>query len=313
MAWPQASRAQQPALPVIGFLHGGTASVFAQQVTAFRDGLSDAGYVEGKNVAIEYRWAEGRFDTLPALADDLVRRRVAVIVAIGGDIVARAATKATSAIPIVFMVGQDAIRSGLVASVNRPGGNVTGVTLFVPLLVPKQMELLHRIVPNAAVIAVLANPDNPTVLPDPPDLEKAARANGMELLLLNATTAEGIDAAFTTMTSQRAGGLLVPGDVYFTSRLTQIVALAARHAVPTIYPFREQAVAGGLMCYGNNLDETIRQAAAYTARILQGEKPGDLPIVQPTKFQLVINLKTANTLGLAIPPAVLAIADEVIE
>jgi putative ABC transport system substrate-binding protein len=313
VAWPQASRAQQPAMQVIGFLHGGSAAQFTQQVTAFRDGLRGAGYVEGKNVAIEYRWAEGRFDTLAALADDLVRRHVDVIAAIGGDIVARAAIKATSAIPIIFMVGQDVIRSGLVVSVNRPVGNATGVTLFVPQLVPKQMELLHRIVPDAAVIAVLMNPDNPTVLPDPPDLEKAARANKMKLLLLNATTVDGIDAAFAAMTSQRASGLLVPGDVFFTSRRAQIVALAARNAVPAIYPFRENVAAGGLMSYGNNLNDTASLAATYVARILKGEKPGDLPVIQPTKFQLVLNLKTAKALGLAIPPTLLAIADEVIE
>lgn len=312
-AWPLVARAQPAAMPVVGFLHGGAAAEFGAQVTAFREGLRGAGYVEGQTVAIEYRWADGRFDRLPALADDLVRRHVAVIAAIGGDIVARAAMKATSTIPIVFMVGQDVVRSGLVASLNRPVGNVTGVTLFVPQLVPKQMELLHRLVPDAAVIAVLTNPDNPTVLPDPPDLEKAARANGMGLLLLNATTAEGIESAFAAMASQRVGGLLVPGDVFFTSRRAQIVMLAGRHALPAIYLFREIAVAGGLMSYGNDLNETVRQAAVYAARILGGEKPGDLPVIQPIKFELVINATTAKALGLPIPPTLLAIADEVID
>jgi len=312
-AWPLAAHAQQVAMPVIGFLHGGSAVVFTEQVAAYREELRAAGYVEGQNIAIEYRWAEGRFENLPALADELVRRHVTVIAAIGGDIVARAAMKATSAIPIVFMVGQDVIRSGLVASLNRPGGNVTGVTLFVPILVPKQMELVHMIVPNTTVIAVLTNPNNPTVLPDLPDLEKAARANGMELQLLNATTTEEIDAAFAAMMDRHAGALLVPGEVFFTSRRSQIVTLATRHAIPTIYPFREYVATGGLMSYGNNLNEVARLAAVYTARILRGEKPADLPVQQPTKFELVINLITAKALSLEIPAKLPALADEVIE
>jgi putative ABC transport system substrate-binding protein len=312
-AWPPAANAQQTTMPVIGFLHGGSAVVFAQQVRAFQEGLRAAGFVEGQNLVVEYRWAEGGFDKLPALAEELVGRHVNVIVTIGGDIVARAAMKATSSIPIVFMVGQDAIRSGLVASLNRPGGNATGVTVFVPVLVPKQMELLHLIVPNAAEIAVLENPNNLTVLPDPPDLEAAARANGMEVLLLKATTAETIDAAFVTATSRHAGALLVPGDVFFTSQREQIVTLAARHALPTIYTFRENVVAGGLLSYGNSLNETAGLAAGYVARLLRGEKPADLPVIQPTKFELVLNLKTAKSLGLEIPAKVLALADEVIE
>jgi putative ABC transport system substrate-binding protein len=310
---PPAVRAQQPAMPVVGFLHGGSAAVFTQQSMAFREGLRSAGYIEGQNLTIEYRWAEGDFERLPALADALVRRRVNVIAAIGGDIVARAAMKAASGIPIVFMVGQDVIRSGLVASLNRPGGNVTGVTLFVPVLVPKQIELLHLIVPNAAEIAVLVNPDNPTVLPEPAELETAAHANGMKLVLLSATTAEGIDAAFTAAANRHTGALLIPGDVYFTSRRQQIITLAARHAIPTIYAFRENVTVGGLLSYGNSLNETAGLAAAYVARILRGEKPADLPVVQPTKFELVLNLKTAKSLGLEIPAKVLALADEVIE
>jgi putative tryptophan/tyrosine transport system substrate-binding protein len=310
---PLVARAQRPAMPVIGFLHGGAAAVFTRQVMAFREGLRGAGFIDGQNVAIEYRWAEGDLEKLPTLADELVRRDVSVIAAIGGQIVARAAMKATSAIPIVFMVGQDVIRSGLVASLNRPGGNVTGVTLFVPVLVPKQMELLHLIVPNAVVIAVLVNPDNPTVLPDPPDLETAARANGMEPLLLNATTAAQIDAAFVAATSRHADALLIPGDVFFTSRREQIVALATQHAVPAIYAFRENVAAGGLVSYGNSLNETASLAAAYVARLLRGEKPADLPVIQPTKFEMVLNLKTAKSLGLEFPAKVLALADEVIE
>jgi putative tryptophan/tyrosine transport system substrate-binding protein len=313
LAWPVAVRAQQSAKPVIGYLHGGSAASFADHITAYREGLRAAGYVEGENVAIEYRWAEGHFENLPALADELVRRRVTVIAAAGGDIVARAAIKATSAIPIVFIVGQDVVRSGLVASFNRPGGNATGVTVFVPILVPKQMELIHTVVPNANTIAVLTNPSNPTVIPDPPDLEKAARAIGMELLLLNATTAEEIDAAFVAMSNRHAGALLVPGEVFFTSRRDQIVTLAMRHAIPAIYPFREYVAAGGLISYGNSLTEASRLAAVYTARILKGEKPADLPVQQPTKFELVINLITAKALGLEIPAKLLAVADDVVE
>jgi ABC-type uncharacterized transport system substrate-binding protein len=313
VSWPLAARAQPEPMPLIGFLHGGSATMFSQQLEAFREGLRVAGFFEGQNVAVKYRWAEGNFEKLPAFADELVRGHVNVIAAIGGDIVARAAMKATAAIPIVFMVGQDVIRTGLVASLNRPGGNVTGVTLFVPLLVPKQMELVHLIVPNAGTIAVLANPENLTVLPDQPDLEAAARANGMKLLLLSATTAEEIDAAFAKIVEQHAGALLVSGDVFFTSQREQIIALAARYAVPTIYAFRENVTAGGLMNYGNDLNDTARLAAAYAARLLRGEKPADLPVVQPTKFELVLNLRTAKSLGLEIPAKVLALADEVIE
>ncbi len=313
LAWPLVAQAQAPGVPSIGFLHGGSAAGYAQQEAAFREGLRTGGYVAGQNVSIQYRWANGEFEKLPALADELVNHHVNVIVAIGGDIVARAAMKATSTIPIAFMVGQDVIRSGLVASLNHPGGNATGVTLFVPLLVPKQIALIHQIVPKATVIAVLANPANPTVLPDKPDLEKAARANGMELLLLNAATKQAIDAAFDAATSQHAGALLVSGDVFLTGQREQIVQLAARHALPTIYPFRENPIAGGLMSYGNNLNETAALAAAYTARLLRGDKPADLPVIQPTRFELILNLKTAKTLGLDIPGTALALADEVIE
>jgi len=265
VAWPLAAGAQQPAMPVVGFLHPGSASAFGEQAAAFREGLQGAGYAEGHNVVIEYRWAEGQYDRLPELATDLVHLRATVIAAVGGDIVPHVVMKATSIIPIVFVIGQDPIRSGLVASLNRPGGNITGVTLFVNVLVPKQMELVHKIVPNATLIAVLMNPDNPTVLPDATDLEKAARANGMELLILNASTAEELDAAFTAMTNRHVGALLVPGDPFFTSRRSQIVTLATRHAIPAIYPFREYAAAGGLMSYGNNLMEAARLATVYIA------------------------------------------------
>jgi putative tryptophan/tyrosine transport system substrate-binding protein len=315
---PRAARAQQSKTPesktpVIGFLHGGTPTAFQQQATAFRDGLRSAGYVEGQNLAVVYRWAEGHFERLPALADELVQRRVSVIAAFGSDIVAHAATKATSVIPVVFLVGQDVIKSGLVASLNRPGGNATGVTMFVPILVPKQMELARTLVPNAAVIAVLRNPGNPNVYPDPPDLEKAAQANGMGLLLVNASTEKEIEAAFATMTERHAGALLVPGDVFFTGRREQIVTLAAQHAIPAIYGFREYVDAGGLVSYGNNLNENARLVGNYVARVLGGEKPGNLPVQQPTKFEFVINLATAKTLGLTISANMQLLADEVIE
>ena len=253
------------------------------------------------------------FDQLPVLADELVHRPVNVIAAVGGDIVAKAAMAATSTIPIVFMVGQDTVRTHLVASLNRPGSNVTGVTLFVPDLVPKQMELIHTIAASAAVIAVLVNPKNPTVLPDLADLEQAAHANGMQLALLNASTPEEIDTAFAAATAQRAGALLVPGDVFFTSRRAQIVALAAKYALPTIYPFREFVAAGGLISYGNDLNETARLAGGFVARVLAGAKPSDLPVQQPTTFELAINLKTAKTLGITVPQSLLVAADEVIE
>src|ERR1700733_10202662 len=313
VAWPLATQAQQTAMPVVGFLHGGSEAALGQQAAAFRDGLRKAGFVEGQNVSIEYRWADGRFDQLPVLADELVRRQVNVIATVGGDIVAKAAMAATSTIPIVFMVGQDTVRTHLVASLSRPGGNATGVTLFVPDLVPKQMELIHTMAPSAAVIVVLMNPKNPTVLPDPADLEKAARANGMQFALLNASTPEEIDAAFAAAAAQHAGALLVPGDVFFTSRRDQIVALAEKYALPTISPFRESVAAGGLISYGNDLNETARLAGGFVARVLAGANPSDLPVQQPTKFELVINLKTAKTLGITVPQSLLVAADEVIE
>jgi putative tryptophan/tyrosine transport system substrate-binding protein len=312
-AWPLSARAQQPTVPVIGFLHGGVAAAFQQQVSAYREGLRAAGFVEGQNVVIEYRWAEGHFERLPALADELIRAHAAVIAAIGGDVVAHAVMKETSEIPIVFMVGQDAIKSGLVSSLSRPAGNVTGVTLFVPLLVPKQMELIHMAAPKATVIGVLNNRNNSSVLPDASELEDAARANGMKLLLLNATTSEEIGAAIVMAANQGAGALLVPGDVFFTSHRDQILNLTAQHSLPTIYPFREYVAAGGLMSYGNILNDVAHLAATYTARILHGEKPGDLPVEQPTKFDMTVNQKTARSLGLTIPQSLLVAADEVFE
>jgi putative ABC transport system substrate-binding protein len=312
-AWPLAARAQNNAPQIVGFLHGGYAAAFADQAAAFRSGLRKAGFAEGQNVVIEYRWAEGQFDRLPALAQDLIQRGSAVIAAIGGDIVAKAAMRATSTIPIVFMVGQDVIRSGLVASLNRPGGNATGVTLFVPDLVPKQMEIMRQIAPRATVIGVLANPNNPTVLPDLPELEKAAAANGFELRLLPARTPQEIDSALIAAADQHTDVVLVSGDVSITGRRDQILALTAQYRLPAIYPFHEYVQSGGLVSYGNNLNETARLAGAFVARILSGEKPANLPVQQPTTFELAINLKTAKSLGLAVPQALLVAADEVVE
>jgi putative tryptophan/tyrosine transport system substrate-binding protein len=311
--YPFIAHAQQTARPVVGFLHGGFAAGFAEQATAFRTGLRKGGFVEGQNVAIEYRWAEGRFGDLPSLADGLVKHGVAVIAAIGGDIVAKAAMSATNTIPIVFMVGQDVIRSGLVTSLNRPGANATGVTLFVPDLVPKQMEIIHQIVPRASVIAVLENPNNPTVLPDRSDLEKDARANGLELQLLDVRNPQDIDTALAAAAGQRIDALLVSGDVSIAGRRDQILAATTRHRLPAIYPFHEYVQSGGLVSYGNDLNETAHLAGSFVARILAGEKPANLPVQQPTTFDLAINLKTAKTLGLSIPQALLVAADEVVE
>jgi putative tryptophan/tyrosine transport system substrate-binding protein len=312
-AWPLAARGQQPAMPVIGFLGGESPDLFAGRLRAFRQGLDEAGFVESRNVAIEYRWARGEYDRLPGLAADLVRQSVAVMVATTTPALL-AAKAATMTIPIVFLTGSNPVEAGLVASFNRPGGNMTGVSNLTVETGAKQMELLHELVPAATLIALLVNPANP-VLADTlsRDLQTAARAMRQQILVVSASTESDVDIAFTTLVEQRVGALVVGNDPFFNARPDQLIALAARHAVPAIYPYREFAAAGGLMSYGSNLADPYRLVGIYTGRILNGEKPADLPIQQSTKVEFVINLKTAKALGLTFPITLLGRADEVIE
>jgi len=312
VTWPLAVRAQQPAMAVVGFLGSGSLAGFANRVAAFLRGLNDAGFVEGQNVAIEYRWADGQLDRLPGLAADLARRQVAVIATSGGSSPALAAKAATATIPIVFATGEDPLKSGLVLRLNRPGANVTGVFFFSTVLGTKRLELLHELVPRATAIAVLVNPNSPVADVQSKELQEAARTIGLQLHTQNASGESELDRAFATAV-QQADALLVSADAFFNSRRDRLVALAARHAIPAIYPLREFVAAGGLISYGTSNTDEYRQTGIYTGRILKGEKPGDLPVLQPTKFELVINLKIAKALGLTVPDKLLVAADEVIE
>jgi putative tryptophan/tyrosine transport system substrate-binding protein len=311
-AWPIAARGQQPTMPVIGFLSSGTPETFAPYVAAFRKGLNETGYVDGQTVAIEYRWAEANYDRLPALSAELVRRPVAVIFASGGVLTAHAAKAATATIPIVYTGGGDPVKLGLVASLNRPSGNITGVNFLANELGAKRLELLQQLVPKATLIGFLVNPRNRNAESETSDMEEAARALGRQAVVLRASIAGDLESAFATLAQRRAGALVVAGDPFFDSQRSQIVALAARHSLP-MYFLHGFVTAGGLMSYGASITDAYRQAAIYAGKILNGAKPADLPIVQPTKFELVLNLKTAKALGLEIPDKLLATADEVIE
>jgi putative ABC transport system substrate-binding protein len=311
-AWPLAAGAQQPAMPVVGWLNSRAADQDPHIMAAFRRGLGEMSFVEGRNVAIEYRWADGQYDRLPAMAADLVRRQVTVIAA-GTTAAVLAAKAATRTVPIVFSVGANPIEMGLVASLARPGGNLTGVTTLGREVAPKRLELLHELVPTATTVAVLINPTNPTIEILLQDLQAAARTLGLQLHVLRASTERDFDAAFGTLAELRTGGLVIGSDAFFNTRAEQLAALALRRAVPTIYQFREFAAAGGLMSYGGSITDNYRLAGAYTGRILKGEKPADLPVQQATRVELIINMKTAKALGITFPITLLGRADEVIE
>jgi ABC-type uncharacterized transport system substrate-binding protein len=312
-AWPLAARAQQPTIPIVGYLHADSPQPVGGLVAAFREGLSETGYVEGQNVAIEYRWAENDLSRIPELVADLVRRRVAVIATPGSSAAALAAKAATTTIPIVFSIGLDPVQLGLVASLSRPGGNITGVNSMSNELVAKRLGLLHELLPTATRFAVLVNPKNPTTESLKKDVEVAAAAGGPQVEFFTASTGVDIDAAFVSLLQRRADALLVHPDNLFINRRVQLITLTARHALPAIYPLRPDAEAGGLMSYGTKLAEAHRQAGVYTGRILKGTRPADLPVVQPTKFEFVVNLQTAKAIGLTVPPTLLARADVVIE
>jgi ABC-type uncharacterized transport system substrate-binding protein len=312
-AWPLAVRAQQPLMPVIGLLGTASAAEWTDLVAAFRQGLGQTGFFEGQNLRAEYLWADGQFDRLPALAAELVQHQVAVIVTTGSANSTRAAKVATATIPIVFVIGTDPVKLGLVASFNRPGGNMTGVSWLAAALGAKQLELVTDLLPNATMIAMLVNPDNTVSESELKEVQEVSRARGREIFGLRASSEREIDAAFATLIRQRVGALLVSSDSLFFARRDQLVTLAARHAVPAIYPVREYAAAGGLMSYGTRLSDAYRQVGVYTGRILKGEKPGDLPIVQASKVELVVNLKTAKSLGITLPLTLLGRTDEVIE
>ena len=312
-AWPLAARAQHPTMPVIGFLSSRSPGESAGVVAAFQQGLRETGFVEGQNVVIAFRWAEGHYDRLSALAADLIGLRAAVLFAAGGPPSAVAAKAATSTIPIVFSAVSDPVQLGLVASLNRPGGNITGMSLFASELWEKVFELLKELVPAATVIAYLVNPSNPSAEVYSKAGVAAARALGIQVHVLNASTEHDLEESFASLGKLGAGGLVVPNEPFFDSQRDRIVALSARYGVAAVYSIREYVVAGGLMSYGTSLTDSYRRAGIYTGRILKGEKPADLPVMQPTKFEFVINLKTAKALGLEVPPTLLARADEVIE
>ena len=313
-AWPLAARAQQPAMPVIGFLSSASPNLYSDRLRTFREGLKEAGYVAGRNVEIDYRWAEGHNDRLPALAAELVHREVTVIAAAGGTPSALAAKAATATIPIVFGTAADPVEVGLVASLNRPGGNMTGVTNLNTEIGPKRLELLHAVVPTTKIIALLVNPTIPTIAePLSRDLQAAASTLGLKLRVLHASTESDFDAVFATLVKVQAGALVIGPDTFFTARSKQLATLTVRHAIPTIFQYREFATAGGLMSYGGSNAEYYRLIGVYAGKILRGEKPDDLPIQRSTKIEFIVNLKAANALGLTVPPSVLALANEVIE
>jgi putative tryptophan/tyrosine transport system substrate-binding protein len=313
-AWPLAASAQQPRIPVIGFVHSGSSDGFQDFVQAFRQGLSETGHVEGRNVAIEYRWADGQIDRIPELVADLVRRRVNLVVATGGGTGARAVSAASATIPILFQTAGDPVQAGLVASLNRPGGNLTGVTVLTNDLVPKRLELLHEVVPNVTTIAVLLNPkNNPNAGSPSSDLQEAARAFGWQLRVVHASNDRELAAVFASLGKQGAGGLMIPPDSLFLDRRAQLGALSLRHGIPAIHSYREFVTAGGLMSYGGILADAGRIIGNYAGRILKGEKPADLPVQQATRIELIINMKTAKAFGLTFPLTLLGRADEVIE
>jgi putative tryptophan/tyrosine transport system substrate-binding protein len=310
---PLPSYAQQAAMPVVGFINAASAESFKRQVAAFLKGLAQTGYIDGQNVKVEYRWAEGQYDQISALITELLGRKAAVISATGSTAAAQAATAATRTVPIVFVIGADPVKFGLVASLNRPGGNVTGVSFLVNLLVAKQLGLLHELIPSATNFGFLINPNNPNAESDTNNARLAADTLDRKVIVVQARTGEDIDRAFAQLTQERANALLIGADPLFSGSREQLAALAARHALPTMFNSREFALAGGLLSYGPDQADAYREAGIYVGRILSGEKPSDLPVVQPTKFELLINIKTARSLGLNVPPLLLARADEVVE